>query len=375
MRELARRDAPVGNPRRGPLLLGRRLPADAHRLLPRHGRNRPLRRKPDVAHGRNAGPPVRRPQEHRRGRLRPRPLQLQNHEIHRSDRKGLGEILLGDRQRQRRPRPHRPPEGRTRLGQLPHHQGRTARREGLHPLRPDAPVRVQRPGRTHRPGEPSHGPLPDERRQGRGAAADLRRNAPPHDRRPHGGRPPAGDRPHPGQVSRKHLYRSQRRQILRLPLHAPELLRRQGPAGARLHVGRQRRKQTHRVAGRPRSDRRPGIGRNRRRADAAHVHRLRQGPHDRDVLPERTYLRARRHGHGQEDRKQPQPRIFGTASTARCASRTRSPTIFSKSRAPASPTAATNSSTTTPTTGPRGPRPLRSSISRPRRAPTTATRT
>lgn len=64
-----------------------------------------------------------------------------------------------------------------------------------------------------------------------------------------------------------------------------------------------------------------------------------------------------------------------TASTARCASRTRSPTIFSKSRAPASPTAATNSSTTTPTTGPRGPRPLRSSISRPRRAPTTATRT
>ena len=198
MRELARRDTPVGNPRRGPLLLGRRFPADAHRLLPRHGRSRPLRREPDVAHGRNAGTPVRRPQERRRGRLRPRPVQLQNHEIHGRDRKGLGEILLGDHQRQRRPRLHRPQEGRTRHNQLPHHQGRAARREGLRPFRPDAPVRVQRPGRTHRPGEPSHDPLPDERRQGRGAAADLRRDAPPHDRRPHGGRAPAGDRPRPG---------------------------------------------------------------------------------------------------------------------------------------------------------------------------------
>lgn len=37
-----------------------------------------------------------------------------------------------------------------------------------------------------------------------------------------------------------------------------------------------------------------------------------KAPTNRDVLPERTYLRARRHGHGQEDRKQPQPRIFGT---------------------------------------------------------------
>lgn len=241
----------------------------------------------------------------------------------------------------------------------------------------DAPVRVQRPGRTHRPGEPSHDPLPDERRQGRGAAADLRRDAPPHDRRPHGGRAPAGDRPRPARypesiyteanVDKFYDYRQ-----MHLNYFAVKALL----ARVCMWEGSDENRHTALQAC-PRSDRRPGIGRNRRRADAAHVHRRGQGPHDRDVFPERAYLRARRHGHGQENRRQPQPRIqferppvlHAVHQELDCRRSFRNQGRRHL-RLPA-----TNSSTTTPTTGPRGPRPLRSSISRPRRAPITSTRT
>ncbi|MEI3554258.1 MAG: hypothetical protein V8Q54_06135 [Alistipes senegalensis] len=50
--------------------------------------------------------------------------------------------------------------------------------------------------------------------------------------------PPAGGRPGPDRKPGRPLRRSQHRRVLRLPGTAPELLRRRGAAGPRLHVGR-----------------------------------------------------------------------------------------------------------------------------------------